>query len=129
MANLGQKTPLGRVRGLGSAKSGTADFWRERVTGAALVPLTIAFVAILLGLAGSDYVSALALLASPLVAVLMLLFIGVSIVHMRLGMQVIIEDYVHDETTKIVCVIANTFISYFIGAIAIYALAKLNFGI
>jgi succinate dehydrogenase / fumarate reductase, membrane anchor subunit len=122
MANLGQKTPLGRVRGLGSAKSGTADFWRERVTGAALVPLTVAFVAILIGLAGSDYASALALLASPLVAVLMLLFIGVSIV-------VIIEDYVQDETTKIVCVMANTFISYFIGAIAIYALAKLNFGI
>jgi succinate dehydrogenase / fumarate reductase membrane anchor subunit len=129
MANLGQKTPLGRVRGLGSAKSGTQDFWRERITGAALVPLTIAFVAIVISLAGADHAGAVALLGSPFVAVLMLLFIGVSIVHMRLGMQVIIEDYVHDETTKIVCVMVNTFISYFLGAIAIYALAKLNFGI
>src|SRR4051794_41043146 len=127
MANLGDKTPLGRVLGLGSAKSGTADFWRERVTGAALVPLTVAFVAIVVVLSGADYGRAIEILGHPVVAVSMLLFIVVSIVHMRLGMQVIIEDYVHEETTKIVCLMLNTFLAYTIGALSVYALLKLNF--
>jgi succinate dehydrogenase / fumarate reductase, membrane anchor subunit len=129
MSGLGNKTPLGRVLGLGSARSGTGDFWRERITGAALVPLTIAFVLVVIALAGADHVEAVAILRRPIVAVLMLLFIVVSIAHMRLGMQVIIEDYVHDEMLKILSLMGNTFFSYLIGALCAYALLKLNFGI
>jgi succinate dehydrogenase / fumarate reductase membrane anchor subunit len=129
MSDLGNKTPLGRVLGLGSARSGTADFWRERITGAALVPLTIAFVLVVIALAGADHGRAIAILGHPVVAVLMLLFIVVSVVHMKLGMQVILEDYVHGEMLKIACLMANTFFSYLVGALCIYALLKLNFGI
>jgi succinate dehydrogenase / fumarate reductase membrane anchor subunit len=127
--NQSSKTPLGRVLGLGSAKTGTGEFWKERITGVALVPLTVAFVLVIAVLVQADQARALAILSSPLVAVLMLLFIAVSIVHMRAGMQVIIEDYVHNEPLKIACVMANSFFSYLVGALCIYALLKLNFAI
>ncbi|MDQ0396161.1 succinate dehydrogenase, hydrophobic membrane anchor protein [Labrys monachus] len=123
------KTPLGRVRGLGSARSGTRDFWRQRLTGVAMVPLTVAFVLTVIYLARASQATAIATLSSPLIAILLFLFIVAGIVHMRIGMQVIIEDYVHDETMKIVAVMANTFFSLLVGAACIYALLKLNFGI
>jgi len=127
--STGMKTPLGRVRGLGSAKSGTGDFWRQRVTGVALVPLTITFVLVVIYLAKASQATAIATLSRPLVAILMFLFIIAGIVHMRIGMQVIIEDYVHDEKWKIAAVMANTFFSLLVGACCTYALLKLNFGI
>ncbi len=84
-------------RGLGSAKSGTGHFWRQRVTAVANVPLTIAFVVILVSLFGRNQAAAQQILGTPLVAIIMLLFIGSITYHMRLGMQVIIEDYVHGD--------------------------------
>jgi succinate dehydrogenase / fumarate reductase, membrane anchor subunit len=125
---IGTKTPLGRVRGYGSARSGTRDFWLERITGVALVPLTIAFVLVVIYLSRASQATVVATLGSPLVAVMVALFIGVSVVHMRIGMQVIIEDYIHEEKAKIAAVMANTFFSWFLGAICLYALLKLNFG-
>ena len=94
------RTPLGRVRHLGSAQSGTGHFWHQRLTSVANVPLTIAFVVIIMALLGRNHAAVVQILGSPLVAIIMLLFIVSSVYHMRLGMQVIIEDYVHDELWK-----------------------------
>ena len=126
---IGMKTPLGRVRGYGSARSGTHEFWLERLTGVALVPLTTAFVFIVIYLSRASQATIVATLGSPLIAVIFALFIGVGIVHMQIGMKVIIEDYVHEEKAKIAAIMANTFFSWFVGAICLYALLKLNFGL
>ena len=123
------RTPLARVRGLGSAKSGTEHFWRQRLTAVANVPLTIAFVVIVVSLLGRNHAYVVQTLGSPLVAMLMLLFIGSSTYHMRIGMQVIIEDYVHGEVTKLVLVMLNTFFAIVVGLTAAYAIFKLSFGL
>ena len=125
----GLRTPLARVRGLGSAKSGTEHFWRQRLTAVANVPLTIAFVLIVVSLLGATHATAQRVLGSPLVAILMLLFIGSAVYHMRIGMQVIIEDYVHDELPKLVLVMCNTFFAIAVALAAAYAIFKLSFGV
>lgn len=127
-SNSSMRTPLGRVRGLGSAKSGTGHFWLQRVTAVANVVLTIIFLGVVISLVGRPYQAALAVLSHPLVAILMLLFTVSGVVHMRLGMQVIIEDYVHGEGLKIAAVMANTFFAIAIGAACVFALLKLSFG-
>jgi succinate dehydrogenase / fumarate reductase membrane anchor subunit len=127
--NPSLRTPLGRVRGLGSAKSGTQHFWHQRLTAVANVPLTIAFVIILITLLGSNHAGAVQILGSPLVAIVMLLFIGSITYHARLGMQVIIEDYIHDEGLKIALVIANTFFTIAVGFACAYAILKLTSGV
>jgi succinate dehydrogenase / fumarate reductase, membrane anchor subunit len=127
--NSSLKTPLARVRGLGSAKSGTQHFWLQRITGVAMVPLTLAFVLTLIYLARASQATVIATLGSPLIAILFYLFIITGIIHMRAGMQVIIEDYVHDDALKIAAVMANTFFALLMGAACIFALLKLNFGI
>lgn len=126
--NSSMRTPLGRVRGLGSAKSGTGHFWLQRVTAVANVVLTFVFLGVVISLMGRPYPAAVAVLSHPLVAILMLLFTVSGVVHMRLGMQVIIEDYVHGEGLKIAAVMANTFFAIVIGASCVFALLKLSFG-
>ena len=131
MSDAGPKhirTPLARVLGRGSARSGTDHFWRQRVTSVANVPLTIAVVLIVVSLLGRNQSAAAQILGSPVVAIIMLLFIVSTTMHMRIGMQVIIEDYVHGEGTKIVLLLANTFFSAAVAAMAIYAVVKLSFG-
>lgn len=123
------RTPLGRVRALGSAKSGTGHFWHQRLTAVANVPLVIAFVLILVSLLGRSHAAVVQILGSPLVAIVMLLFIGSITYHMKLGMQVIIEDYVHDEKWKFAAVIANIFFAVAVGLAAAYAILKLSFGV
>jgi succinate dehydrogenase / fumarate reductase, membrane anchor subunit len=123
------RTPLARVRGLGSAKSGTGHFWHQRLTAVANVPLVIAFVLILVSLLGRSHAAVVQILGSPLVAIVMLLFIGSITYHMKLGMQVIIEDYVHDEKWKFAAVIANIFFAVAVGLAAVYAILKLSFGV
>ncbi len=123
------RTPLSRVRGSGSANSWTEHFWRQRLTSMANIPLAIAFIIVLLLLQGKDRAGALHLLANPFVTILMLLFIGSGLYHMRIGMQVIIEDYVHGEGTKVVALVANTFFAILIGVVSIYALLKISFGL
>jgi len=103
------RTALGRVRGLGAAHSGTGHFWHQRVTSVAGIPLTIAFIAIIIGLLGRSHATVIQVLGSPLVAVIMLLFIVNVAYHMWIGMQEIILDYVHDDLFKLVSRMANTF--------------------
>ena len=123
------RTPLARVRGLGSAKTGTSHFWHQRLTAVANVPLTIAFVLIVFALLGRNHAAAQQILGTPLVAIVMLLFIGSITYHMRLGMQVIIEDYVHDETAKLALIMLNTFFAVAIALASAYAIFKLSFGV
>jgi succinate dehydrogenase / fumarate reductase membrane anchor subunit len=120
-------TPVMRkTRLLGSAKSGTADAWNMRVTSVALVPLSIAFIAIVLSLAGKDYAAARAELGHPILVIILLLFILSGIVHMKIGMQSVIDDYVHDAHLKEWSLIANLFFSVCIGLACIYAALKLS---
>ncbi|MBN9061724.1 MAG: succinate dehydrogenase, hydrophobic membrane anchor protein [Rhizobiales bacterium 65-9] len=121
------QTPLRRVRGLGSAKAGTEHFWLQRVTAFANLFLAIAFILVVISLAGRDYEAARALLSRPLVGVLMGLFVISGCVHMRIGMQVVIEDYLHGGV-KVAAVIANTFFAILVGAACLFALARLAFG-
>ena len=120
-------TPLGRVRGLGAARSGTEHFWRQRLTAVANIPLTIAFVLIVVALLGRNHAYVVQTLGTPLVAVVMLLFILSITTHMRIGMQVIIEDYVHGEGAKLLLLIANTFFAIAIALACAFALLMLCF--
>jgi succinate dehydrogenase / fumarate reductase membrane anchor subunit len=129
MAAGKMSTPLARVRGFGAAKSGTEHFWRQRLTAVANVPLTIAFVLILVSLLRSNHAGAAQILGSPLVAKNMLLFIVSITSHMRIGMQVVIEDYVHDERLKLVALMANTFFSLAVALASAYGILKLSFGV
>ena len=126
---MSMRTPLGRVRGLGSAKTGTEDFWQQRLTAIASVPLTIAGVVLVVSLTGRSYPAVKQILASPLVAVLMLLFVLATTWHMKIGVQVVIEDYVTDEKQKITLVMLNIFFAVAIALACAYAILKLSFGV
>lgn len=112
---------------LGSAKSGTADAWHMRVTSIALVPLSMAFVAIIFSLLGKDYAGVRAGLGRPFPTLVMLLFVLMGVFHMKIGMQSIIDDYVHDEHLKEWSLIANLIFSICIALACVYAVLKLNF--
>jgi len=122
------KTPLGRVRGLGSAKSGVAHFWRQRLTAIANLPLVIVFIAVLVASLGQSHGDVAALVGSPLVAIAFTLLILSVATHMYLGMQTIIEDYVHGEGARIAAIIGNTFFSAAIAVSGVFAILKLSFG-
>jgi succinate dehydrogenase / fumarate reductase membrane anchor subunit len=123
------RTPLGRVRHLGSAHHGTRVFWHQRLTSVANIPLSIAVVVIIIGLLGRNHAAVVQILGSTFVAITLLLFILSSVYHMWLGMQVIVEDYVHDENWKLVTLMANTFFSFAVGLAAVFAILKLSFGL
>ena len=123
------RTPLSRVRGLGAARSGTDHFWRQRLTAVANIPLTIAAVVIIIMLLGRNQAAVAQILGLPLVGIIMLLFVVSITVHMRIGMQVVIEDYVHDELVKLIMIMANTFFCVAVAMASIYGLLKLSFGL
>jgi len=123
------RTPLGRVRGLGSARSGTAHFWQQRLTSVSGVVLTIAFLFIVASLLGRNHAAVVQILGSPVVAITMLLFILNSVYHMWLGMQVVVEDYVHDDVPKLITLMANTFFCIAVAFAASFAILKLSFGV
>lgn len=122
------RTPLKAVRRLGSAKEGSDHFWKQRLTGVANIILMPLLVLLVVGLSGAEFTEVKRTLAHPVVAVILLLALLSSLVHMRLGMQTIIEDYVHADRQKVPLLMFNTFFVFFIGAISIWALLKLSFG-
>ena len=122
---MNYRTDRARVEGLGSAHAGTAHFWQQRVTAAALAPLSIWFAYSALHLVGAHYNAAIEFLRAPLHAVLTILFIIASLYHMTLGLQVVIEDYVHSEGQKIVLLILNRFFAWGVGAACLFAMFKI----
>ena len=122
------KTPLGKVRGLGAARSGTEHFWLSRVTSLAEIPLEIAALVIVVKLVGADYNEAVAILGAPVTAVILLLWILNATIHMRLGMQVIIEDYVHHEGAKVAALLANVAVMALLGTACVVAVLKVSLG-
>jgi len=123
------RTPLARVRGKGSAKTGTGHFWHQRLTAVANIPLTIAAIIVIITLLGRNQAAVAQILGSPAVAIIMLLFVASITTHMRLGMAVIIEDYVHDESAKLALLMANTFFTIAVALAAVYGILKLSFGL
>jgi succinate dehydrogenase / fumarate reductase membrane anchor subunit len=123
------RTPLGRVRGLGSARTGTEEFWLQRMTAIAGIPLTIAGLSLVISLTGRSYTAVKQIVGSPLVAVLMILFILANVIHMKIGIQVVIEDYVYGKNQKFTLLILNTFFAWAIGLACVFAILKISFGV
>ena len=123
------RTPLARVRNLGASHSGTSDFWRQRVTAVAMTLLILPVIVVVMMLLGRNQAGAAQILGSPLVAIILLLFIIASVWHMKIGMQVVIEDYVHSEKLKIAAIMANNFFAMAVALASIYAILKLSSGV
>ena len=122
------RTPLARVRGLGAAREGTEHFWQIRVTAIAAMLLAPILLVVILSLIGADYATTRRVLGHPLVAVPLLLMLVASLQHMRLGMQAIIEDYVHSEGSKLLLLMLNTFFTILVGTACAFAVLRLSFG-
>ncbi|VIO65461.1 hypothetical protein CI1B_05630 [Bradyrhizobium ivorense] len=123
------RTPLARVRNLGSSHSGTKDFWRQRLTAVAQVLLIVPVIIVVIMLLGRNHAGAAQILGSIPIAVILLLFIIASTWHMKIGMQIVIEDYVHNEKLKIAGVMANNFFCVAVALASIYAILKLSSGV
>jgi succinate dehydrogenase / fumarate reductase, membrane anchor subunit len=123
------RTPLGRVRNLGSSHSGTTDFWRQRLTAVAMTLLIVPVLVIIMMLIGSNQAGAKLVLGSLPAAIILILFIIASTWHMKIGMQVVIEDYVHSEKLKLAAIMANNFFSFAVALASIYAILKLSSGV
>ena len=123
------RTPLARVRSLGASHSGTGDFWRQRLTAVAMTLLIVPVIVVVLMLIGSNQAGAKQILSSLPIAIILLLFIIASTWHMKIGMQVVIEDYVHNEKIKLASVIANNFFCIAVALASIYAILKMSSGV
>ena len=122
------RSPLGTALGLGSAKSGHEHWWRQRVTAVALVPLGMWFALSLLALGTVEYSPVFAWAGHPLHAVLLLVFLVTALLHSSLGLQVVVEDYVHHAATRIVALIVLNFGHVLLAAAGVYALLKISLG-
>ena len=122
---MSDRTPFSRVQGLGAAHSGTEHFWRERATSVALIPLTAWFVYAAVHMVGQPYANAFTFLHEPINAIAMLLFVVASVIHMTLGIQVVIEDYVHIEGSKLLLFLANKAFGWIIGVACVFAILRI----
>jgi succinate dehydrogenase / fumarate reductase, membrane anchor subunit len=123
------RTPLSRVRNLGSSHSGTRDFWHQRLTAVAMTLLIVPVLVVIFMLIGRNQAGAAQILGSLPIAVILLLFIVSSAWHMKIGMQVVIEDYVHNEKLKLAAIMANNFFSFAVALASVYAILKLSSGV
>jgi succinate dehydrogenase / fumarate reductase, membrane anchor subunit len=123
------RTPLARVRSLGSSHSGTSDFWRQRLTAVAMTVLIVPVIVVVLMLIGSNQAGAKQIFSSLPIAIIMLLFIVASAWHMKIGMQVVIEEYVQNEKIKLASVIANNFFCIAVALASTYAILKMSSGV
>jgi len=123
------RTPLARVRNLGASHSGTKYFWRQRLTAVAMTLLIVPVIVVVLMLLGRNQAGAKEILGSMPIAIVLLLFIIASCWHMKIGMQVVIEDYVHSEKVKLASVMANNFFCIAVALASIYAILKLSSGV
>ena len=123
------RTPLGKVRNLGASHSGTGDFWRQRLTAVAMVLLIIPVLVVVMMLLGRNQAGAAQILGSMPIAIILVLFIIASSWHMKIGMQVVIEDYVHNEKIKLASVMANNFFCIAVALASIYAILKMSSGV
>lgn len=124
---MDMRTPLAKVRGLGSAKSGTEHFWKVRTTSIALTPLLLFYVGFLVMYVGRPYAEVVGALSNPFVATINALTVIASVVHMRLGMEEVIQDYVHSESMKLLFIVLNGFFSLLIGGLCLIAVLKIAF--
>jgi succinate dehydrogenase / fumarate reductase membrane anchor subunit len=122
------RTPLARVKGLGASGHGVEHWWLHRMTAVSNVPLIVSFVIIVANMAGRSYEEAVSIVSHPLIAILLILAVVSVTNHMRMGMQIIIEDYVHDKGWKIVAVIANNFYAVAIAVACLFAVLKVSLG-
>ena len=125
---MSMQTPLGRVRGLGPARSGTSHFWWQRLTAVANIFLTLFLLFSIVFHVGDDYQAVTSYLGSPFVGIGLMLFILSVVFHMYLGFKVIVEDYVQHEGWKILFLMGNTFFCIAIGFACLFAVLKLSFG-
>ena len=126
--NSDLRTPLSRARGLGSAKQGVHHWWAQRITAVALIPLVVWFAISLIMLSGADYFVVRAWIGSPVVMVLLTLTIVIGLHHGQLGMQEVVEDYVHSEGLKLALIVLLRFTAVFFGLAAIVAILRIGFG-
>nr|WP_321395255.1 succinate dehydrogenase, hydrophobic membrane anchor protein [Emcibacter sp.] len=118
------RTPLGKVRGLGSAKNGTHHWWMQKVTAVALIPLTVWFMASMVQMTQAGFEVAVTWLSSPIPAILMILFVTTGLYHLKLGLQVIVEDYVHGEGLKTIIQMLITFGCILLAVAAVFSILK-----
>ncbi len=121
------RTPLGRARGLGSAKDGSSHWWSQRLTSLALVPLILWFVFSVALMTGADHVQFLEWVQSPVVAGLLILLISVGLLHSQQGMQVVIEDYVHGEASKVLSLFLSLSVHVVLGLTGILSILMILF--
>jgi succinate dehydrogenase / fumarate reductase, membrane anchor subunit len=122
------RTPRARVRGLGVAHHGVSHWWLQRITAVTNTVLMLAFVVIIANMAGRSYAEAAHIVANPFVSIILILALLSVTLHMRLGMQVIIEDYVHAQATKIAAVFANNVYAVLVAVACLYAVLRIGFG-
>lgn len=121
-------SPLNRVLGLGSAKTGVEHWWAQRLTAVALVPLGLWFAAALAGLDGFDHAAVVALVQAPLNSVMLILAVAVLSYHSHLGVQVVIEDYVHGPAVKVFSLVAALFAHVAVAAAGVFSVLRIAFG-
>jgi succinate dehydrogenase / fumarate reductase, membrane anchor subunit len=125
---ISMRTPLARVKGLGAAGHGVEHWWVHRMTAVSNIPLVIAFTIIVANIAGRPYEDVVDVVSHPFVAILLMLAVFSVTNHMRLGMQIIIEDYVHDKGWKIAAVMANNFYAVIVAVACLYGILKVGLG-